>query len=41
MAPYGKFVLERGAAGMGATLTFNELGAIPFTMRGRGDRTAT
>jgi len=25
----------------GAKLAFNELGAIFFTMRGRGDRTAT
>jgi len=37
----GKFALERGAAGRGAKLAFNELGAISFTMRGRGDRTAT
>src|SRR6266850_3526261 len=36
----GKFALERGAAGRGAKLAFNELGAISFTMRGRADRNA-
>jgi hypothetical protein len=39
--PYRKFVLERGLAEGGAKLALNELGAISFTMRGRGDRTAT
>jgi len=41
LIPYGKFALERGVAGRGAKLALNELGAISFTMRGRGDRTAT
>ena len=41
LIPYGKLALERGVAGRGAKLAFNELGAISFTMRGRGDRTAT
>ena len=39
--PYGEFALERAVAGRGAKLAFNELGAISFTLRGRGDRTAT
>ena len=41
LIPYGKFALERGVARRGAKLALNELGAISFTMRGRGDRTAT
>ena len=41
LIPYGKFALERSVAGRGAKLALNELGAISFTMRGRGDRTAT
>jgi len=41
LIPYGKVALERCVAGRGAKLAFNELGAISFTMRGRGDRTAT
>jgi len=39
--PYGELALERAVAGRGAKLAFNELGAISFTLRGRGDRTAT
>jgi hypothetical protein len=38
---YGKFALERGVAGKRAKLPFNKPGAISFTLRGRGDRTAT
>jgi hypothetical protein len=41
LIPYGKFALERGVAGKRAKLPFNEPGAISFTLRGRGDRTAT
>ena len=41
LIPYRNFALERGVAGRGAKSAFNELGAISFTMRGRGDRTAT
>ena len=41
LGPYGKVALERCVAGRGAKLAFNELRAISFTMRGRGERTAT
>ena len=40
LGPYGKVALERCVAGRGAKLAFNELRAISFTMRGRGERTA-
>src|SRR5260370_10465353 len=41
LIPYGELALERAVAGRGAKLAFNELGAISFPLRGRGDRTAT
>ncbi len=40
LTPYGKVALERCVAERGAKLAFNELRAISFTMRGRGERTA-
>ena len=39
--PYRKFVLGRGLAEGGTKPVVNELGAISFTLRARGDRTAT
>ena len=39
--PYGTFPFKRGVAGRAAKPAFNELGAISFTIRGRGERTAT